>query len=151
MVSAASIKPMTLSNHSPITLTLRYELRSTPTRVWRLPPSALAELEFVNHVKTCIREYFSLNRNSCSSPLMLWEAHKCVIRGEFMKIQTRLCKRNTQTTSALLTRIASLESQHKQSLAAEHLAALTEAREELLHLLNTKTKKSFMKRICLYY
>lgn len=111
MVVAATIEPMTLSDHSPITLTLCYSMRLAPAKIWRL--------------QRWLNWSFSLNKGSCSSPLMLWEAHKSVIRGEFLNIQARLRKRNPEQCSSLLSIITALEALHKQSLARENILQLS--------------------------
>lgn len=63
---------------------------------------------------------------------MLWEAHKCVIKGEFIAITTEVRKRHKQKISSLLDKIKTLEATHKRSLMQSVLEELTAARNALL-------------------
>lgn len=74
-----------------------------------------------------------------------------MIRGEFLRIQAFLCKREREQTSQLLACFARFEALHKSSLAASHLQELTEARKELLRRIHKNTKKAFMRHTNIYY
>ncbi|XP_069819741.1 zinc finger protein 721-like [Dendropsophus ebraccatus] len=61
--------------------------------------------------------YFATNVTVDSSPLVVWEAHKCYIRGTFIKLATRLEKELSAKITTLVSQIADLDKQHKRTLA----------------------------------
>lgn len=86
-------------------------------------------------------EYFYINRNSVDNPLVVWEAHKPVVRGVLIRIGSRLKREHTRQTDELLSRLHSLECSHKASLARSTYQDLLTVREELRTLLFHKTKQ----------
>lgn len=56
-----------------------------------------------------IEEYFRLNANQGTDPMIVWEAHKCVVRGILMAKEARAKKQHQATLNALLTQIHNLE------------------------------------------
>lgn len=128
---------MDFPDHVPVHLTLQLGPMSPTPLSWRLNKALLQSKEIHSGLLTTIREYFSINVKSVSNPLVVWEAHKMVVRGALIRIGTRLKRERTEE----LALICSLECAHKVSLARATFQDLLKAREELCLLLFHKTKQ----------
>lgn len=80
----ATIDPMYLSDHHPISVTLTFPYSAPKTKTWRLHSALLKEVEFTTRLESQISKYFMENATPDISPTTLWAAHKGVIRGELM-------------------------------------------------------------------
>lgn len=86
LVSSSQIDYISLSDHAPIhmTLSLDTELRSPPT--WKLNESLMQIPEVRSEVGRTLTNYFLENVDPLMSPMIVWQAHKCVLRGELIRI-----------------------------------------------------------------
>lgn len=124
----ATIDPMILSDHHPISFTITFP--TTPTKPsWRLDNSLLNDLEHVHKINTCLKHYFQGNASSVTHPISLWAAHKCVVRGKFISLAAKRRKARQARIADLSERIHSLEMKHKQSLADNTFQELLMARQ----------------------
>ena len=71
----------TVSDHNPTLLTLRWDRVRPSIPTWRLKPEALEEGAFRETIREHIIQYFEVNHNTASSPLVEWDAFKVIIRG----------------------------------------------------------------------
>ncbi|KAM9311866.1 transient receptor potential cation channel subfamily M member 1-like [Gastrophryne carolinensis] len=136
---------MTLSNHAPIVLTLESPTPAPRSWSWRLNNSLLEDQRVVTETQDELRNFCELNSTPGISPGVLWEAHKCFIRGSIIKQGARLKKERTKHTLELLDEIGKLETLHKKSLSAAHLATLTSLREKLKIISCDKIKDQMFK------
>lgn len=88
-VQAVSIEPMVISDHHPVTLTLRLPEISEKT----YNPSLLADPLLLEDVQSCLKLYFIENSTPDVAPASIWEAHKCVLRGKLMAIAASVRRR----------------------------------------------------------
>lgn len=89
----STIEPMFLSDHHPIAITLSFPETCNKMKSWRLNPSLLKDPATIKHLRTRIRLYFTENTSPEVSPISLWEAHKCVIRGKLLALAAKSKKR----------------------------------------------------------
>lgn len=75
---------MTLSDHHPITMTLIFPEKNIITKSWRLNTTILKDPIDIQNFNDALKDYFLQNENDETSISTQWEAHKCVIRGEFI-------------------------------------------------------------------
>lgn len=136
-----SIDVISFSDHAPIHLTLRLGPVTRTPPSWRLNEAMLQSEEIRSEIQAKLREYFSVNEASVPNPLMVWEAHKTVVRGILISIGARLMRERTRCIDELFTQICTLECAHKASLARSTHRELLKAREELRALLFHKTKQ----------
>lgn len=89
-LSKASIDPMVLSGHNPISMMLTLQTTHTRPTIWRLDNSLLTDIKTTEH----ILHYFKEKDTIDSTPANIWAAHKCAIRGELISLakQTKLRK-----------------------------------------------------------
>lgn len=102
-VCETTIGSITWSDHAPISFT--YALSSaTPkvTRIWKLNESlcGFQVPEILTEITKELPLYFQTNRIPDSDPGIVWEAHKTVFRGIFIKHSSRLKKERETINSA---------------------------------------------------
>lgn len=140
----ASIDPIFLSDHHPISMTIAFpEIHPRPQH-WKLDPSLLTDPAMLAEVELHIKQYFAENKPTDTSPLITWEAHKCVIRGILIAAASRRRKEKKQHLLGLLNRIKTLENAHKRSQVLTTLQPLLQARNELLELLGKQIKRKYI-------
>lgn len=150
-VTEAHIGIQTISDHAPISLGV--DLLSTPHRVntWRLNTSLLSDPDLLPHIREAISDFFIHNNTQDMDPMMIWEAHKCTIRGELIKLGAQRKKKEEKDNQDLSDKIRTLEASHKQSLAVKTAKELLEARKALQDIIHTKTQRSLFFKKRIYY
>ncbi|KAM9324831.1 disintegrin and metalloproteinase domain-containing protein 12 [Gastrophryne carolinensis] len=88
-LSQANIVPISWSDHDLVSIDLLSLSQSSTQKSWKLYEPMLAYEILIERLCTEILEYFRLNTGSVSSNVMLWEAHKVVIRGILMQESAR--------------------------------------------------------------
>uniref|UniRef100_A0A8C5Q9K7 Endonuclease/exonuclease/phosphatase domain-containing protein n=1 Tax=Leptobrachium leishanense TaxID=445787 RepID=A0A8C5Q9K7_9ANUR len=134
---SATIGNLTWSDHAPITMTLTSPLYRTAAPSWRLNDSLLADPTVIQDCTQALEHYFTENTNPDLSPLTIWEAHKCVVRGYNIQKAAEFKRQRSTAIAEALTRIAMLETLHKGSLDPDDLIELTTARRDFTTLLNS--------------
>lgn len=111
--------PRTLSDHSPVKLTLCIPHSVSQQFTWRFCSEALLD-PFTHTIWEAITQYFAQNKGSVGSAAILWEAFKATIQGTCMKdIRGQLTKiENT---------LSRLERQYESSPSTSLLAQIKES------------------------
>lgn len=103
-------------------------------------------------IQTALKNYFFLNNTPDVSPMITWEAHKSVIRGELMNWGGQGRKKERERNiENLLTKISKLETLHKQSLTKETEQKWIINRKEWPNLLDATMKTSLFLKKSIYY
>ena len=104
------IHPIVISDHSPIQIDL--ELKSVPVcfKQWKVNDSLFRDPEIKKQISEYIHTFIDINKNSINDLPMIWEALKCCLRGELIKIGSFKKKIQHQVESKLLTKIKLLQS-----------------------------------------
>uniref|UniRef100_A0A8C5M7Y9 Reverse transcriptase domain-containing protein n=1 Tax=Leptobrachium leishanense TaxID=445787 RepID=A0A8C5M7Y9_9ANUR len=118
-------------------MTLTSPLYRTAAPTWRLNDFLLSDPTVIRDCTLALEHYFTENTNPDLSPLTIWEAHKCVVRGFYIQKASEFKRQRSTAISDALTRIVSLETLHKGSLDPDDLIELTAARRDLTTLLNS--------------
>lgn len=119
--------------------------------MWRLNASLLTDPTLLPDLHSALIEFFKHNATPGSDPLMVWEAHKCTIRGELISVGARKKRARDGEVLRLVRQIRHLEAQHKQSLSIQSATSLLESRKALRQILDTRTKRFLFFRRKLYY
>lgn len=144
-VTGADIGSIHLSDHAPVSLDFDfYETRRAPLQ-WRLNESLLLDAAIKTDVEKELADYFSTNLTLESSLVNVWEAHKPVIRGVFIKHGSRLKKEREHQSQALLSDIHVLEIDHKSTQDRNLLTELTILREKYKSITLHKVKGHLQK------
>lgn len=142
---------MFLSDHHPITITLTFPDYNTRTKTWRLNPSLLKDPDVIRQINTRLQQYFQENSSPETTPVTLWEAHKCVIRGKLIALATKEKKIRQAHIASLIETINRLEKTHKQSTSQSTLQDLLYARTNLLEELGKRTRRQYVLRQKVFY
>lgn len=116
-LTSATIDPMTLSDHHPISMTLTFPDKLHHTFTWKLDPSILTDKKNEQEIRDCLTNDFTENDTPDTSKLTQWEAHKCVVRGKLISIAATLKKAKKTKLANLFSKLKKLESLHKRNLA----------------------------------
>lgn len=140
-VKDASLGSIMWSDHAPVTLTYALaDLYRSQKKLWRLNESLLQSPEVLTDVTREINNYFQTNNDTDCDAGLVWEAHKAVIHGTFIKHGARIKKQRTAQLTLLLNKLQDLEIRHKQTptnLIGNELDAI---RTQVTDLLNFKAK-----------
>lgn len=150
-LTQATIDPMFLSDHHPISVTLTFPDLTPKTKTWRLNSSLLKDTEFTSRLTASIDTYFRENSTPDISPTTLWEAHKCVIRGELMAQAAKVKRLQQATIDNLIANIRRLEATHKQSHSQQTLQELMHSRSVLLEELGKCTRRQYVLHQRIFY
>lgn len=145
LIENTFIDNILLSDHAPLHLSVDIMPPRAITPSWRLNEALLQDPLIKDDIDRELSSFFELNGSTPPSPLITWEAHKCVIRGVLIKHGSRIKKDATSRTSHLLLRLHTLESQHKKSLAIQSQTELLQVRTELNDILFNGVKKRLLK------
>lgn len=108
-LKAAHIGTQTFSDHAPTSIALRLHDRPAKPCIWRLNPTLLTDPSTMTHISETIYTYFHENTTDGVSPLSIWEAHKCVLRGELISLASQLKRESEKELQTLVAKISQLE------------------------------------------
>lgn len=83
-LTKTTVEPMMVSDHNTVTLTLSCGQAPRLQKIWHYNSSVLPDELQTQEFGNIIDEYFILNGDPEVDPMIVWKAHKCVIRGELM-------------------------------------------------------------------
>uniref|UniRef100_A0A8C5WEU2 exodeoxyribonuclease III n=1 Tax=Leptobrachium leishanense TaxID=445787 RepID=A0A8C5WEU2_9ANUR len=151
LLQSATIKPITWSDHAPVHLVLSFPTVPVRDRTWRLNETLLKDAANRTDIETAVSDYFRDNLTPDVSLPMVWEAHKCVLRGKFIQIGARLKRLRTGQIKDLLRTIHTLETSHKIHGSLDTFKELTLQRAALNDLLTRNTLRSLQISKLKYY
>lgn len=106
---------ITWSDHSPIFLHISPTGNLTSRPLWRLNNFLLKSPTLVTEVKARLLEFFSINKDSVSSPAVLWCAHKAFIRGILLQLNSREKKKRQLALTNLLQELRNADKEAKSN------------------------------------
>ncbi|XP_042314349.1 coiled-coil domain-containing protein 138 [Sceloporus undulatus] len=111
-IQKMDIIPKLMSDHNPISLKLR-KVKSYFS--WRLNEKLLQYPENVTNARQIIKWYFEENSGKGTSPLIVWEASKAVLRGFFIKINSEYRKKREQKMQKVTDELRKKEEAHQKN------------------------------------
>lgn len=126
MLISATIEPIYLSDHHPISMAMEFAGVPSRSSILRLDPSLLTDSAIALTINQGLVQYFRENNSPDISPMTRWEAHK-------QAHITKLREHNHR-----------LERAHKLTQAASSLQELLQARDELVEELDKKMKRNYI-------
>lgn len=135
----AEIASILWSDHAPVwsQIQLSPPTRSPPS--WRLNDNLLTDVACLSDIRNAMANFITDHAHDTTSPTCKWEALKCVLRGIFISHGARLKRIRTGQIPTIINKIQSLEQVHKRSLLESVRIELSDARHELLKLLDQKS------------
>ncbi|CAH2256187.1 Hypothetical predicted protein [Pelobates cultripes] len=137
-LQSAEILPTPCSDHSTVYICLDSPLFRPTRTAWRLNESLLSDPEVKTQLIEHLNNYFTENDTEDVSKVTLWEAHKSVLWGHFIRIASHKKKEAQQHMMELTDQITKLETQHKWTQLEEQYRSLLEARRQLAELVARK-------------
>ncbi|CAH2219285.1 Hypothetical predicted protein, partial [Pelobates cultripes] len=147
----AEIHTTTWSDHSAVTMLLDSPMFKPAQTAWRMNESLLSDLEVQTQLAEHLTNYFNENNTGDISQVTLWEAHKTVLRGHFIRIASRKKKEAQQRLNELTNRIAQLETLHKRTQLETQYRSLLEARNQLTELVARRHHRATQRNRAFYY
>lgn len=145
-VKNSTIGLRTWSDHAPIMLTYALSDISThKTPFWRLNESLLQRPEVLEEVNRELTGYFRTNTTADCTPGSVWEAHREVIRGIFIKHGAQIKRENGKQLELLLNKLHITASQHKNSPDPLVEAELNSTRSQINDLLGYRAKAALQR------
>lgn len=142
----------TWSDHAPITPI--YKLSNNPshrTRFWRLNEGLLQNPDVMEEVNRELKYYFQTNTTVDCTLGKVWEAHKTVIRGIFIKHDARIKREKGEQLEKLLATLHDTETWHKRAPDPLVEAELAFLHNQIDELLNYKAKAALQKCCLIAY
>ncbi|CAH2273897.1 Hypothetical predicted protein, partial [Pelobates cultripes] len=129
------------SDHSPVSIQIKSPLFQPKEHHWQLNETVLSDTECSTLTTQVLTQNFETNTAPEVSPLITWEAHKCVVRGHYINLCTRHKRENTRHMLELTKWITELKTTHKRELTEDVYLHLTDARRQLRDILSQKLLK----------
>ena len=74
-----------MSDHKIATFFLDIELTKRGSGYWKINNNIINDIDYIKMIKRVINDFLITNTREYTSPYILWETLKCVIRGETIK------------------------------------------------------------------
>uniref|UniRef100_A0A672H1Y9 Endonuclease/exonuclease/phosphatase domain-containing protein n=1 Tax=Salarias fasciatus TaxID=181472 RepID=A0A672H1Y9_SALFA len=139
-ISEIKIHPIVISDHAPVSFTLRNKKNKPPTRNWRFNTSLLKDPEFISYLTREWSIYLENNDLPDTSGRVLWEAGKAVMRGKIISFSSHKKKKEASRTLELELRIKSLEEAYHVPPQENILKDIRKVKLELNEILDKKTQ-----------
>uniref|UniRef100_A0A673IE80 Endonuclease/exonuclease/phosphatase domain-containing protein n=1 Tax=Sinocyclocheilus rhinocerous TaxID=307959 RepID=A0A673IE80_9TELE len=143
LITSVDILPIIISDHAPVLYT--FELTRNPAKRahrWRFNTTLLQNSEFLKQLTVNLRTFLEINRESVSSPQILWETTKCFIRGEAIAFASYMKASRNYRISQLEKEIQVLESDQKRQFSEQKQESFLALKFELNNLLKSKAEFS---------
>uniref|UniRef100_H3ATQ6 Endonuclease/exonuclease/phosphatase domain-containing protein n=1 Tax=Latimeria chalumnae TaxID=7897 RepID=H3ATQ6_LATCH len=132
-----------ISDHSPLWIQLEApEDIQGPFR-WRF--NLLTQDDFVGEIRLAIQEFFHLNHSPQSSPDVVWEAFKAMIRGKIIAFSSA-CKKSFQQQMARLEQeLREAETELYKSNSAENRESVALLQHNLNELSSSRAERALLR------
>uniref|UniRef100_A0A8C5WHK1 Reverse transcriptase domain-containing protein n=1 Tax=Leptobrachium leishanense TaxID=445787 RepID=A0A8C5WHK1_9ANUR len=150
LIIEAHIHPSTWSDHAPVSVRMASPLFRPRERTWRLNVSLLSDRGAVAGTREVLTNYFEENSSSEGTRPVIWEAHKAMVRGDFMSRGTAIKKAREGQRLDLLAEIRTLELRRGGDSDAEVQDLLLKARRALNDLLSLDIKQAAARTKCFF-
>lgn len=97
----------------------------------------LSHTVYQGQIKTELESFFSLNKDSVTNSPLLWNAHKAVVRGIFIKLGAHEKKKQAEKMNSLIELICKIEQSNKARPNKDDSAHLRTLREDLRNYLHS--------------
>lgn len=112
-VKSTEYSAIVISDHAPHILDLL--LLPNARRQWRFNTGLLADEKFCDFISSKISVFLEFNRTKSTSPSLLWESLKAVLRGEIISFSANLARKNRQKQQELTDAILSVDREYSSS------------------------------------
>ena len=139
-ISNSKIHPIIISDHAPVTITWSHNQQHKHTPRWRFNTSLLDDPDFDSYHKREWASFLEINDSPESSPTLIWETGKAVLRGRIISFSVHKKKKEKEQEVRLEQKIKELETLNANNPAEETLNELRKHQLELNEIINKRTK-----------
>ena len=111
----ASIGSITISDHAPTSCSIEWGERGPDGWNWKINETLLKDPIYEKQLAREIDTFFDINDLEETSPMYIWEAHKCYLRGVLISLGTHRKRSLGAKLNTLLGEIRTMEMAHKKS------------------------------------
>uniref|UniRef100_A0A3B3HAI8 Reverse transcriptase domain-containing protein n=1 Tax=Oryzias latipes TaxID=8090 RepID=A0A3B3HAI8_ORYLA len=140
IATEAQIHPITISDHAPVSLTLKNKTSPPSLRSWRFNTSLLRDPNFIDFLAKEWSSYLQNNDHPGISSCLLWEAGKAVMRGKIIAFSSHKKRKENSKLVDLEQKIRLLEETYSNSPDEQTLQQIRKVRIELNEITNQRTQ-----------
>ena len=140
MTASIDFHPILISDHAPVQCTITPTSHKGRASRWRFNTSLLTNQGFISGIKDSLNHFIDNNRTHSGDPQTLWEAAKCVLRGDCISFASDLAKKHRDHFGKLELEISVLEAAQAQQPTSEQAARLAALRGEYHGLVLTRAE-----------
>lgn len=141
----------TLSDHSPLTLSIFMPEKPVNMYRWRMNPALLKRPDFCKFIRDCIELFCETNCPSSPNSFILWDTLKAFLRGHIISYTKGVKKKYMAEIEELETEILRLEKEFQQSGSEELYKLLVNKKLEYNMLDTYKIEKVISRTKQRYY
>lgn len=112
---SCTYNPIVISDHSPVTLELKWKGHTKPRPPWRFNTRLLSDDKFVKFMSTNIDVFIKVNKTADTSPSILWETFKAFARGIIISYASYEKRQREKRIAELLSQISQLDQTYASS------------------------------------
>lgn len=119
MTSPIDFHPILISDHAPIQCAITLTPHKNRATRWRFNTNLLTNQDFLTGIKDSMTRFVENNGAQSRDPQVLWEAAKCVLRGECISFASNLSKGRRERFERLESEVRLLEGVQAQQPTPE--------------------------------
>ena len=139
-ISDSKIHPIIISDHAPITFIWNQNSQHKHIPRWRFNTSLLNDLDFDSYFKREWASFLEINDSPTSSPSLLWETGKAVLRGKIISFSVHKQKKEKEQENRLTQKIKQLETLNANNPTEETRNELRKYQIHLNDIINKRTQ-----------
>lgn len=139
-ITNSTIHPIVISDHAPVTFKWIKSNLQKPSSRWRFNTSLLQDPKFISFIRREWTLFLEMNVSPGSSPSLLWETGKAVIRGRIISYSVYNKKKEKEQEIELNSKIKKLEEINASNTIEETQSEIRKYKSKLNEILNKRTQ-----------
>lgn len=133
-----------ISDHSPVTFSLKLSEIVTSQPLWRADPYLLKDTKFCEYLRTQLELFFETNDQANTSPSLLWDTFKAYLRGCFISFKGAKNKQNAAVLQSLERQLCQLDNENATTPSSELHKKILNLRYQYNKIISEKFSRSLM-------
>ena len=139
-ISELKIHPIIISDHAPVSFKWNQPNVLKPPTRWRFNTSLLKDPEFDHYFRREWASFLELNDSPETSPALLWESGKAVLRGRIISYSSYKKKKEKEQETQLQQNIEQYETMNANNPTEETRNNLRKYKSQLNEIIDKKTQ-----------
>lgn len=141
-VVSCEIGLISISDHSPIFLQLKFNGKQGSANSWRFNQHILSDPQFVSYFRTEFKIFYSINKTPDVSPSVLWETCKVYARGLIISYTKSKKRKSMEAQTKLEGELLHLEKTYAKYPSEANMRAMLATKASLNSLLTYRAEHS---------